>query len=318
VELPEKIFDVLVVGELNVDLILNHLGQFPQVGKEVIARQMIFTLGSSSAIFASNLSVLGSRVAFCGRVGRDSFAGKILGDLGKKGVDTSFILHSDSLDTGISVALNVSEDRAMVTYPGAMSELSAAEVTDAMLGTAKHLHVSSVFLQPALQPGLTDLFARARALGLTTSLDPQWDPAEQWQLNWKRLLPDVHVFLPNQAELEQIEAACSRGPQQAAVRDLPGCTVVKKGRAGAELWAQGGMLSQPAFLNREVVDAIGAGDSFDAGFIHSFVQGSPPADCLWFGALCGAINTTAAGGTTAFQDYDTVRRIARNTFNFQL
>lgn len=316
--MPEKIFDVLVVGELNVDLILNDLGQFPQLGKEIIAGHMLLTLGSSSAIFASNLSVLGSRVAFCGRVGRDAFGKKILEDLEQKGVGTSYIIHSDRLDTGLSVALNVHEDRAMVTYPGAMAELSADEVTDTILATAKHLHVSSVFLQPSLQPGLADLFNRARALGLTTSLDPQWDPAERWQLDWLQLLPGVDVFLPNQAELQCIVAACTPGQPDTVVRNLPGCTVVKKGSSGAELWARGNQLSQPAFLNEQVVDAIGAGDSFDAGFIHSTVQGSAPADCLWFAALCGAINTTAAGGTTAFKDYDSVRRTARDTFNFQL
>ena len=75
--LPDKKTDVLVVGELNVDLILDRLEKFPELGKEVIANHMLLTLGSSSAIFASNLSVLGSRVSFCGRVGRDSFADKI-------------------------------------------------------------------------------------------------------------------------------------------------------------------------------------------------------------------------------------------------
>jgi len=65
--------DVLVVGELNVDLILNGLPGLPEVGKEILASAMTLTLGSSSAIFASNLSSLGTKVGFLGMVGEDQF-----------------------------------------------------------------------------------------------------------------------------------------------------------------------------------------------------------------------------------------------------
>lgn len=124
--------------------------------------------------------MLGSRVRFCGCIGNDRFAEKILQDLSEKKVDCSLILRCKTADTGNTVALNVKEDRAMVTYPGAMNELKALDITDNMLLSVSHLHVSSIFLQPALKPGLVDLFKRARSFGPTTSLDPQWDPTEYW------------------------------------------------------------------------------------------------------------------------------------------
>ncbi|MEP6951356.1 MAG: carbohydrate kinase family protein, partial [Ginsengibacter sp.] len=68
-----KKFDVIVVGELNVDLILNQIESFPEIGKEKLADNMILTLGSSSAIFASNLSALGMRVSFVAKIGNDIF-----------------------------------------------------------------------------------------------------------------------------------------------------------------------------------------------------------------------------------------------------
>ena len=316
--MTDKKFDVLVVGELNVDLILNQLESFPELGKEIIAQKMLLTLGSSSAIFASNLSVLGSRVAFCGCVGRDSFGDKILHDLRAKGVDVSNIIRSDTADTGITVALNVNEDRAMVTYPGAMNELKADDVTDAMLASAVHLHVSSIFLQPGLKPGLLSLFKRARKLGLTTSLDPQWDPAEQWECDLENLLPEINVFLPNEEELKHLGKAPSLEACRAALGNNDRVVVVKRGHAGATLWTGGRSIDQPAFSNRAVVDAIGAGDSFNAGFIHRFVQDHTAAACLEFGALCGAINTTQSGGTTAFHSAEAVKAIASTTFNFQI
>ncbi len=316
--MPDKKFDVLVVGELNVDLILNGMDKFPEIGKEIIAQKMILTLGSSSAIFASNLSVLGSRVSFCGCIGKDSFANKILHDLIQKSVDCSHILRSETAETGITVALNVGEERAMVTYPGAMTELSAMDITDEMLLSARHLHVSSIFLQPKLKPGLTDLFGRARALGLTTSLDPQWDPAEKWDCSLTDLLPHVNIFLPNLEEFKKITAEDSMESALASVKHAATCIIIKNGNTGAFGWSHAGLIEQPSFLNTEVADAIGAGDSFNAGFIYQFVNGRPLGECLEFGALCGAINTTESGGTTAFADHETVKRIAISKFNFRI
>lgn len=309
---------MLVVGELNVDLILDKLDKFPEVGKEVISRQMLLTLGSSAAIFASNLSVLGSRVAFCGRVGRDNFADKIIADLAGKGVQTRYIVRSDTADTGVTVALNVEEDRAMVTYPGAMNELSAADVTDDMLDDASHLHISSIFLQPGLRPGLESLVARARQRGLTTSLDPQWDPAEKWDLPAEKLLPNINVFLPNLEELKNITRQTSADDGLNSIKEVANIVVVKQGSAGATLCQGDTLLRQAAFLNHEIADAIGAGDSFNAGFIHQFIKGKALEECMFFGALCGAINTTRHGGTTAFADYAAVRQLAMQKFNILL
>lgn len=313
--LPNKQIDVLVAGELNIDLIMDRLDAFPQIGKEIIANRMLITLGSSSAIFASNLSVLGTRVAFCGRVGRDNFGVKILTDLAAKEVDTSSIIQSDSADTGLTVALSVTEDRAMVTYPGAMAEFSAADISDELLDSARHLHVSSVFLQPALKPGLIELFRRARQRGLTTSLDPQWDPAEKWDLDLRQLLPLVNVFMPNAEELKKLIDNDNLEESLSSLDYTPNITVVKNGNKGALLQQGLTRLYQPAFLNKEVADAIGAGDSFNAGFLHRFVKGASLEECMAHGALCGAINTTHNGGTTAFADYKLVKQLALEKFN---
>jgi len=316
--MTKRKFDVLVVGELNVDLILNLLEKFPEMGKEIIANKMVLTLGSSSAIFASNLAVLGTSVSFCGRVGRDSFANKVLADLTLKKVDINNIKRSTTADTGLTVAFSVKDERAMVTYPGAMNELEESHVTDTMLQSACHLHVSSVFLQPALKPGLVRLFSRAKQFGLTTSLDPQWDPAEKWDCDWKNLLKLTDVFLPNMEELRHITKQQSVEDCVAAIKEVAKIIVIKNGKEGAAIYTGKDVINQPSFLNTQVVDAIGAGDSFNAGFIHKFVQDKAIAECAEFGAVCGAVNTTRTGGTTAFADLETVKRIALQKFNYHL
>ena len=316
--MQQKKFEVLVAGELNIDLILDKLDQFPVIGKEIMAADMIYTLGSSSAIFASNLSTLGASVNYCGCIGDDSFGDKIINDLAIKKVNTSNIIRSKTSGTGITVAFNFNQDRAMVTYPGAMNELKQKDITDDMLQQAQHLHVSSVFLQPALKPGLTDLFKRAKDLGLTTSLDPQWDPAEKWDCDWKNLLPLVDVFLPNIEELKNITQKINLSDAVAAIKNSTNILVVKNSTEGATVFYKNESIEQPAFINHDFADAIGAGDSFNAGFIKNFIQQKTLKECAALGAVCGAVNTTQKGGTAAFKDLETVKKIALEKFNYTL
>ena len=72
----------------------------------------------------------------------------------------------------------------------------------------------------------------------------------------------------------------------------------------------------PAFLNKKVVDSIGAGDSFNAGFIFKYIQGKDIEECQKFGNVTGAINTTAAGGTTAFENYNEIMKLAQEKFGY--
>jgi len=292
--------DVLVVGELNADLIFNELESPPALGKEVLARQMTLTMGSSSAIFACNLSSMGASVSFAGKLGKDMLARLILDSLQDRGVDTSNVLQSADWSTGVSVATCSGNDRTMVTFAGAMEELSEEDISDEMLRSVKHLHVSSIFLQPKLKPGITRLFARAKKLGLTTSLDPQFDPSERWDLPLADLLPLVDVFLPNRSEIQGFSRKSELPDAIKAVSPFANYLVVKDGENGAWLQTRDGLMFQQAFRNEQVADVIGAGDSFDAGFIFKFIQNKKPLDCLRFATLMGALNTTGAGGTGAF------------------
>lgn len=313
-----KDFDVIVVGELNVDLILNQIGTFPEIGKEILAEQMTLTLGSSSAIFASNLSSLGAKVAFIGKIGKDQFGEVVLQSLQAKGVDTSLIIQEPGLNTGATVVLNFEEDRAMVTHPGAMNELRLADISPEQLSRARHLHFSSYFLQPSLKKEVRNLFSLAQDLGLTTSFDTQWDPQEQWDLDLGQILPYVDVFLPNEKELFKLTRQNTLTEAIAVLPEKAKVVLVKMGNKGSVSWYEGKLLPMEPFLNEEVVDAIGAGDSFNAGFIYKYIQGASVEECQRFGNLTGAVSTTAAGGTTAFTDYNKVKKIAQEKFGYAL
>jgi len=313
----KKEFDILVIGELNVDLILNGLPSLPKEGKEILADQMTLTLGSSSAIFASNASTLGNKVAFLGKTGTDLFGDLVFKSLKEKNVDTQFIIRSSSDKTGATIVLNFDEDRAMVTYPGAMETLQMEDINENWLSKAGHMHLSSVFLQPALKNDIVSIFRMAKGLGLTTSLDIQWDPAEKWDLNKRELLPLVDVFLPNETELRALTGEKDLDKAIEKVKPLINTMAIKMGNKGSRGVTKETDITIKPFLNKKVVDAIGAGDSFNAGFITGFLAGRPLSECLKYGNLTGAVSTTAAGGTGAFESLEGFRQKAEKVFGIK-
>jgi len=314
----DKDFDVIVVGELNVDLILNGLEKFPEIGKEILARRMTLTLGSSAAIFASNISSLGARVAFIGRIGNDKFGEVVLESLQQNEVDVSMIIRDDQHGTGATIILNVEEDRANTTYPGAMDELTIDDISVDDLKKARHLHFSSYYLQPGMRDSVGELFRKGQALGLTTSFDMQWDPKEEWDLAIGEILPHVNVFLPNELELMHLSGKEGLDEAIGFISKYTEVLAVKRGNQGSAVCYRGEVKQLPAYLNEHVIDAIGAGDSFNAGFIYQYITGHTIWECQAFGNLTGAISTTAAGGTAAFRDPDDFRKKARDIFGFSI
>ncbi len=312
-----KKYDVVVIGELNVDLILNKIDTFPVMGKETLARQMSLVLGSSSAIFASNISILGSRVAFIGKLGADLLGDFVMNSLRSKAVDTTGVILEKSCNTGATVALNFGENRAMVTHQGAMDTFSGKEINWDIVQQSRHLHISSYFIQSALQKDTGDIFRKARRLGLTTSFDPQWDPTEKWELDLDDILPEVDLFFPNETELLKITKCDEIGQALQKIKPVCNTVVIKQGNRGSAMLRDGQLNPLPAFLNDTVTDAIGAGDSFNAGFVYQFLQNKPPEYCQRFGNMAAAFSTTAAGGTGAFSDRQEVFAILKERYGYE-
>ncbi len=300
-----KPFDLLVAGEINPDLILsgNVIPEFGQVEKLVDSATL--AIGSSSAIFACGAARLGLKVAFVGKCGDDVFGRFMLDEMQKRGLDVTNVIIVPGGATGLTVSLNRGNDRAMLTHLGLIAELQASDIADSLLRQARHLHVASYFLQTKLQPDLTALFKRARSLGLTTSLDTNYDPSEQW-IGFDDLLAVTNVFLPNEAEAKSLTGA--ENVEEAANRlrlALSGVEGSKVETVAIKLGAQGALgMSQSqsvrvASIPVNVVDTVGAGDSFDAGFIFGYLQGWSLERSLKLGTICGALSTQKAGGTAA-------------------
>ena len=314
-----KQYDVVAIGELNVDLILNRIQGEPQVGKEIFAEDMILTLGSSTAIFAANIACLGSKTGFVGMIGKDIFGSLVEKSLSEKGVDTSMLIKSDKSSTGATICLNYNEDRANVTYQGAMDIMSFEDIDKTIFNKTKHIHLSSVFMQSGIKRDLLEILKYAKQNNVTTSLDTQWDPNEKWDMDYEEILPYVNIFLPNETELKFLTKSETLEEAIKKIEPFINVCVVKRGRKGSILLQKGvEPVEIDACLNDQVVDAIGAGDSFNAGFIHAFVKGAAAVDAQINGNLTGAVNTTAAGGTGAFTSAEDVKKVAQERFNNDL
>ena len=295
-----KKYDVVAIGELNVDLILTGISSMPVPGREILAKTCILTMGSSTAICAAGLASLGLSVAFAGKVGDDGY-GRLASDtLAGYGVDMSGLIIDSSLQTGITVAMTAEgeRDRAMVTYMGAIDKLTAGDVDERLIQNARHMHVGSFFLQNSLRPGLAELFRTAKEAGATTSLDAGWDDSENWDCGLSDVLRHTDIFFPNDSEAHAITG--QRDAKKAAAELAKLCSVcaVKCGADGAVISDGGEIVESPAY-DAKVVDTTGAGDSFNAGFLYGFLKGYGIKKAAEYGNACGSVSVTRYGGASA-------------------
>lgn len=298
---------LIVVGELNIDLILDNVNQLPEIGKERIAQAMTLTLGSSSAILASNASMLGLDVGFIGRIGVDPFGNFAVNSLDESGVDTRHIINTDGAATGVTAIYTYHNDRGMLTYPGAMEELVIQDIPWDYISQAKHLHLSSYYLQTGLRPACKDLFKKAKELGLTTSFDTNWDPEEKWGTDVLEVLSYVDVFLPNDQEALLISGEDNLDQALSSLAKRAGIVVATCGAEGIKARQGDASYNLPG-LPVVPVDAVGAGDSFNAGFLNQFINGNPIKECLHAGLVSSAFSTLASGGTAALKNKEEFAR----------
>lgn len=291
-----KALKILVAGEINADLVFREVSPFPALGREVLVSGSDLVLGSASAICASGLARLGNHVVFSGKIGDDLFGRFCLEEMTRSGIGLDHVIVDKKSTTGITVSISSGRDRALVTCLGAIAELEAGDVPEAAFDGASHVHVAGYFLQTRLRPGLPDLFRRAHRHGLSTSLDCGHDPTGEWRGGLEEALKEADLFFPNQ---EELRAITGHEDLEEALRSL-GTTraVAKLGPAGAAMLDGVSMLKVPA-PEIEVVDTTGAGDSFDAGFLHAWLRKKPLADCLRYGVAAGSLSTRALGGTKA-------------------
>jgi len=236
----------------------------------------------------------------------DVFGRFMLDEMSKRNVDIENVIISPSGSTGLSVILNRASDRAILTHPGLIAELQASDISDTLLQDARHLHVASYFLQTKLQPDLPNLFRRAHALGLSTSLDTNYDPSEKW-IGFDELFSVTNVFLPNEQEALSLSGAVNIDEAGGRLGSRVEALAIKLGADGA-LGVRKGARVRVASIPVKVMDTVGAGDSFDAGFLYGYLNQWSLEKSLRLACVCGALSTQQAGGTNGQPTLDQAQK----------
>ncbi|MGA6980363.1 MAG: carbohydrate kinase family protein [Candidatus Sulfotelmatobacter sp.] len=304
-------FDVTIAGELNLDLILYGLPEQLAPERELLAENMMLTLGSSSAIVAHNLAALGSRVGFVSCIGDDAMGDIALQRLAASGVDVKQVTRKSGTQTGLTVILQHGSWRNILTYPGTIFDLKPEHIDTEYISSSRHFHFSSYYLQRGLRPHVPELFRQLKQRGLSISLDPNDDPEDEWKSDIEESLQYVDIFLPNAREAKKIARTENIDDAVSRLASIVPLVIVKIGAEGALAQRGGEPFVSPA-VRIEITDPIGAGDSFDAGFLHKFLRGGDLPSALAAGNVTAALSTTRAGGTEAFRDAEYRNRFLQN------
>lgn len=295
----------LFVGEINVDVMMGGMETPPIVDREVPCKTYDVVMGGSTMISACTYACLGGETHFAGMAGNDEYGQFMLRGMRDFGFNTDLVEYSKDVRTGVTVNMISGNTRTQATYPGTIAEYGGAGLTEASLRNLNHIHFGGVYLETNLEPRIESVLATARRLGLTTSLDPQWDSTERWEY-MDRWLPLVSYLFVNSDEAISITKAASPEEALRALVKRTACPLVKLGRDGALAMADGevvhvkGKIVQP-------VDTTGAGDTFDAGFLYATLDRKMPLlDAARFANAAAARSCLFVGGVNARSTYQDV------------
>lgn len=296
--MPERVYDVLTIADACVDLLIDLGETLPQFGQvELWVEDYFLEMGGSACIFACQAAKLGLRVGILGVVGDDPYGQLVLRRLRESGVDTRFMAVNPALKTGLGATLcRASGDRAILTYGGSLNALGPEDVSDAFLALGRHLHYCSYYLQTKLLPVVPDLLRRARALGLTISLDTNWDPSGTFDSGLQAVLEQVDLFFPNEQEARAITGAGDVETAASKLLEKVPVVAIKLGEKGSLVASREGRWFVPVEPVIQPGDTVGAGDNYDAGFLVSWLRGLPLETCAALGNACGRASTLARGG----------------------
>lgn len=281
---------VLSIGRIYCDLIFTGLEELPVLGRELFADDMRIAAGGGAFISAAYLANAGRKAALVARLGTDALSSDAGRQIQASGVDLRFVEHSADAGPQVTVAAVIDEERAFLTRRAGTAMPSTL---DEALNwpEAKHLHIAEYATLHEI-PALVRL---AKDRGLSVSLDPSWDAALIYDKSLLQACTGVDLFLPNLEEAEAITGSAS--PEQAMLMlsaTFPH-VALKGGAQGAWSMSDGVILHAEAEAV-PVVDTTGAGDAFNAGFLHAWLDGKPHLACLTAGIQSGSLAVQSAGG----------------------
>lgn len=292
---------VITMGVHVLDVLVRPVTEIPEGQGGALVEQIKMTAAGSAGGTALVLSRLGAEVRSAGAVGTDALGDSLLALLARDGVDTTNLLRRDEVQTSASVLpIRPDGSRPAFHVVGANATYGPADVTDALLTGATHLHLGGPEFMGGEAAG--EILTRAKAAGLTTSADVL-APGDMGVLEWiAGALPHLDYFLPNDEQVlgftgaADLEAGC-----RALLERGVGCVAATRGGEGVLVVDHDGAFGVPA-TDVDVVDTTGCGDAFSAGFLRGLGLGRSREEAARLG--CAVAGIVAGGLGSDHGDYD--------------
>lgn len=296
---------VLSLGRIYCDLVFGGLDAMPQLGREIFAPDFALTPGGGALITAAHLAATGRPAALVARFGTDPLSLALDDEIESLGLDLRFLDRDASAGPQLTVVMVKDGDRAFLSRRAGHARPASFEAALSWPDAA-HLHIAEY----ATLHEMSDAISAAKAKGLTVSLDPSWDDTLIGDPLFFQRAAGTDIFLPN---LEEACALTGKDDPEAALAKLQNhfpIVALKNGSDGALLAMQGNILSLPS-PKVEVVDTTGAGDAFNAGFLHAWLDGADARDCLAAAIISGARSVQASGGTGSLRARPEILGVSR-------
>ena len=292
--------DVVVLGDIVVD-VLAPVSTYPPKGGHALAGGFQMAAGGSAANTALVLGRFGVKVVILGRVGNDPLAEVPLQALGQAGVDLSHVRRDPETMTALLfVVVTPDGERTMFGTRGASGRLGPEDVAADAIDRARWLHLSGyTLLEPGGRAAVERAIAIAQLAHLPISLDVGVGPSYRCKEELLTLLPALQVILPNEDEARDLtgEADVRRAAQmlrRAGVQEV----VITRGPAGCHVATPAAVFDLPAF-SVDAVDATGAGDAFNAGWIAGRLAGLNVRATALLATALGSLKATIRGAGAA-------------------
>jgi len=301
---------LIAAGEFFFDLIFYELDHLPRMGEELVTSNFALTLGGGAPTTAITAARLGRRVQLAAVLGDTSLDEFAIHELNNQGVSTNLVRQHRGTMGALTVAVSLPKDRFFLTYPGSNAYLEKYLLSPTglkLLAAGGHVHFG---LSPKDWKPYAELVRRLKKRGVTTSWDLGWHPEAVALQGFRELYAALDVVFLN--KIEALRYADEKTAQR-AMRKLasPGqVIVVKLGPEGAiALSPSGAARAEP--MKVAAVDTTGAGDAFNGGFLHKWMDGASLENCLRTGNVCGALSTTKPGGSAGTPTLPQLNRALR-------
>jgi len=266
----------LVIGDLNTDIIVSNLNGYPELGKEILARNFYVNVGGSGGIFAAVLSGLGVKTSIISKIGSDFFGNFLIAEMKKYGVNTGNLIVENGKETGATVSLSYGNDKSQISKLDLIKSLKTDEISFDNFTNLRHVHFSSYYMMDNLKKGYVDTVKKIKSKfsNVTFSLDTNNDPEDKWGQEVYNVIKNIDILFLNKKEVLKISG---ENDIEAAIEKLSKFVdkvIVKMGREGYlakinKKYYKGECINK---LNKNFKDSTGAGDNFDAGFIYGYIN----------------------------------------------